>query len=233
MVKALIKKEREQIFRLFLDNDKLKFNEIEKFLGIRSNMVSYHLEKMLQECLLEKKGDYYVLTKNAEKYIPVFSNITGESMSPLAVVLVAVVNKDKILLIKRNNRPYKDYWGLIGGKILFGENFERASERLTSIRSKLDCSFVSVNSVLHEHVKNGDEIIHDFMLFFTKVRSKGLNFVDGKYGKLKWFNIKDISKVKIIPSDKWLIVNKLNSKVKIKEGFMKESNGRLSRFNFS
>ena len=46
---SLVKKEREEIFRLFLERTKLKFSEIERLTGIRSNMVSYHIEKMQKE----------------------------------------------------------------------------------------------------------------------------------------------------------------------------------------
>ena len=92
---SLVKEERARIFKLFLNNQKLKFSEIEKETGIRSNMVSYHIEKMQEENLLEKRGEYYYLTKNAEKYIPIFSNIVGEELSPLPVILVALVNKNK------------------------------------------------------------------------------------------------------------------------------------------
>ena len=106
---SLVKKEREEIFRMFLGDNKLKFNEIEKKLEIRSNMVSYHLDKMQEEGLLEKKGMYYYLTKEAERYLPILPHITGEGMSPLPVVLVAVIKDERILLIKRKRRPYKGY----------------------------------------------------------------------------------------------------------------------------
>ena len=68
-----MKKEREEIFRLFLNCDRLKFSDIEKALKIRSNMVSYHIEQMQKEKLLEKKGEYYFLTAGADKYSDIFS----------------------------------------------------------------------------------------------------------------------------------------------------------------
>jgi len=228
---SLVKKEREKIFRLFLENLKLKFNEIEKETGIRSNMVSYHLERMQEEGLLEKRGEYYLVTKNAEKYIPIFSNLIGKELSTLPVILVALINKNQILLMKRNRRPYKDYWSLIGGKMLLEEDFETASLRQVKEKTNLDCKYVGLSSVLHERVK-GDRIIkHSFILFFAKTITKNKNFIESPHGKLKWFNLKDIGKKeKIIPSDLWLIKNKLNSKIDVKEATMLEKGGKLSRF---
>jgi len=227
---SLVKKEREQIFRLFLDNTKLKFSEIEKQTGIRSNMVSYHIEKMQKEGLLEKRRGHYFLTKNAEKYLPIFSNLIGKELSPLPVILVAVMNKGKILLIKRNRRPYKNYWSLIGGKMLLKENFEQASLRQIKEKTDIDCKFVSLNSVLHERIKGDGIIKHSFILFFTKVKTGKINFKETSSGKLKWFDIKKIEKNKIIHSDLWLIENKLNSKIDVKNATMLEKEGKLSRF---
>lgn len=228
---SLVKKEREQIFKLFLDKNKLKFSEIEKEIGIRSNMVSYHLEKMQKEKLLEKRGEHYFLTKNAEKYLPIFSNLIGKELSPLPVILVALVNKDKILLIKRNRRPYKNYWSLIGGKMLLEEDFEKASLRQVKEKSDIDCKYISLNSVLHERVKGEGIIKHSFILFFTKTKTNDDEFKESLHGELKWFNIKDIGKKeKIIPSDLWLIKNKLKSKVDVVNATMSENKGNLSRF---
>src|SRR3989344_7547332 len=97
---SLVSKEREEIFKLFLDKFKLKFNEIEKAIKIRSNRLAYHINKMQKEGLIEKQNQYYLLTKDAEKYIPIFSNIIGKELGPTPIILVALINKDKILLIK-------------------------------------------------------------------------------------------------------------------------------------
>jgi len=47
---------------------------------------------------------------------------------------------------------------------------------------------------------------------------------------LKWFKIKDVVKEKIIPSDFWLIKNKLNSKIEVNSAKMQEQEGELKEF---
>lgn len=230
---GLIKKEREQIFKLFLQYDKLKFNEIEKALGIRSNMVSYHLEKMQEEDLVEKKGFYYYLTNKAERYLPIIPHVIGKELSPLPVVLVALVNNDKLLLIKRNIRPYKGYWSLIGGKMLHEESFKGASKRLIRNKAGINARFESINSVFYEHVESDDIIKHSFILFLTKMKTKEEKFKESEYGRLKWLKISEVDKEKIIPSDLWLIKNKLNSKIDVKSAHMIENQGELESFKFT
>ncbi len=232
MQKALNKKERSEIFKLFLENNRLKFNEIEKCLKIRSNMVSYHLTSMIKEGLLVKKGEYYLLTEHAEKYIPLFSNIFGMDIIPLPIVLVSVVNKNNILLIKRNKRPYKDYWSLIGGKLLLHEDFKEAALRLVKEKTGLDSEFVSLNNIMHERVEGSGIIKHSFMLIFIKVSVKNIKFKETRSGELKWFNIIKLSDDKIIPSDYWLIKNSLNKKIKIPRLYMQEKEGVISSHKF-
>ena len=228
---GLVKKEREQIFKLFAENTKLKFNEIEKSLKIRSNMVSYHLEKMQEEGLLEKKDDYYYLTKKAERYLPIISHIVGQELSPLPVMLIAIVNKDKILLIKRKKRPYQNYWCLIGGKMRMEENFEQAAKRVMQEETKLDAKYNGMASVLYERVKGEDIIKHSFIHFFVKMQAEDTEIKQSESGELKWFKIKDLDKEKIIPSDLWLIKNKLNSKLEVIDSEMKENQGELTEFS--
>ncbi|MFH0701437.1 MAG: NUDIX domain-containing protein [Candidatus Woesearchaeota archaeon] len=227
---SLVKKEREQIFKQFLDQTKLKFNEIEKELKIRSNMVSYHLTQMQKEGLLQKKGDFYSLTAAGEKYLPIFSHVIGAELGPLPVVLVAVMNKDKILLIQRNKRPYKNYWSMIGGKMKLEESFVDTALRLVKEKSGLDGKFVSINSVLHERVEGEGMIKHSFILFFVKVEVQGTIVKESEHGKLKWFKLKELEGEKIIPSDLWLIQNKLNSKLEINSARMEEKEGELKSF---
>ncbi|MGV8141663.1 MAG: NUDIX domain-containing protein [Candidatus Woesearchaeota archaeon] len=234
MQKSLNKKERAEIFKLFLENTKLKFNEIEKHLKIRSNMVSYHLTSMVHDGLLVKKGEYYLLTENAEKYIPMFSEIFGYDIGPLPVVLVAVMNKkqNRILLIKRNKRPYKNYWSMIGGKILLHEDFKDASIRKVREKTGLDSQFISVNDILHERVEGSGIVKHSFILLFTKVLVPVSKFKETRAGELKWFNIDRLDPESIIPSDYYLIKNSINKRYKMKNLYMHETDGKIFEHRF-
>lgn len=226
----MAKKEREQIFKLFSDNTTLKFSEIEKALKIRSNMVSYHLEKMQEEGLLKKEDEYYCLTKKAERYIPIITHVTGQELGPVPVALVAVLNKDKILLVKRSKRPYQKYWSLIGGKMRMEESFEQACLRVVKEKTGLDAGYDGLAGVLHERVEGEDIIKHSFIHFFARMAAKSLDFRQSGHGELKWFRIKDLNKEKIIPSDIWLIKNRLNARIDVTDSVMKENKGELSGF---
>lgn len=227
----LAKKARKQIFDLFSVHSKLKFNQIARALGLRSNMVAYHLECMQKDGVIEKKGLFYSLTCSAERQIPVFSR--GASVqSPLPIVLVAVMHKRKIVLLKRTKRPYMDYWGLIGGKLRFDETIFEAVKRLVREKTACDCSNVSLNSVLHERVIDSGVIKHSFVLFFAKVEIDACLLQNKGYGSLKCFSLKELKKADVIPSDLWLIKNKLSFRIKIPTLNLFECDDKLTNFKF-
>jgi len=229
-VGGVSKKEREDIFKLFLDATKLKFHEIEEALHLRSNHVAYHLGQMQKQGLLEKRGDYYFLTSSAERYLPIFPHITGKSLSPVPVVLVAAMYHGKILLIKRNNRPYKNYWSLIGGKMHMEETFSETTVRLVKQKTGIEIGDIAMNAVLQERVQGNDIIKHNFILFFMKTTAQSNKFKETPYGAPKWFQLKNIEKENIIPSDLWLIKHKLKAKADVKTAIMHEHEGTLSSF---
>ena len=204
---------RRKIFEQFLYNERLRFNEIEKATGIRSNELSYFLQKLIEEEILEKKGEAYGLHKEAEKYIPFFVSNQDE-LSPLPVVLVAYRNNGKIMLLKREKRPYAGHWGLISGRILLDETIKNCAMRVIKKKAFLDGSFEGINAVVHERSRADNRILHAFLLIVVTVRGNG---EIKEKNNLKWFSLEELDTVKVIPSDLWMIRTKLGKRIKISE----------------
>lgn len=195
----------QSILRLFLYNDRLKFNEIEKSSGKRSNILSYHIKKMLNEGIITKDHGFYKLSEDSESIIPYIT----EKRPVLPVVLVAIKENDRIFLHKREKRPYKGLLGLPGGRVLLGETIKEATERIMKEKFGVNCKFRKVNSVSIERIKKNNKIIHSFLLIFVTASTKDkINFTDLKR-----------SRKGIIESDYRLIKEDLNSKIKIKDIF--------------
>ncbi len=228
MEKNLAKKEREEIFNLFVKKRMLKFNEIEKILNIPSNSLSYHLNAMLKEKILEKDGEYYLLTKEAEQMIPFFAHITGKEKGPLTVIVAAITNKNKICLLRRAKRPYQGYWGMIGGKLRLNESIEECALREAKEETGLDCSFEGIRGVLHERVKEKDLVKHAFVLFLCELSTKKTDLNHGEEGELDWFDLNNLP-AKIIPSDTLMIKELLDKRFTYKEVMMTDKgNGELT-----
>ncbi|MBW3022771.1 NUDIX domain-containing protein [Candidatus Woesearchaeota archaeon] len=218
-------KKINHIFRQFLYNDRLKFSEIEKNTCIRSNELAYLLKRMVSEGILLKENQDYLLTEDYEKQIPHFSESIESSSLP--VVLIACVKDKKVLLIKRKKRVYKDYWSLPGGRIRAGETIKNATLRILKEKTFLDSKFVSINTVVNERYVNKGKIRSSFILFLTKAKPE--SEIKEKEA-VKWVNVVEAGKLRIIPSDLWLIQNKLNSRIKVAEEVIEEDNELTMKF---
>lgn len=93
----------QKVITQFLYNYRLKFNEIEKSLKIRSNKLSYHLKKLKEKGILDKKREFYRLSENAETLIP----YSTSKQSVLPVILITIKKIKKYFYIKEKKDPTK------------------------------------------------------------------------------------------------------------------------------
>ncbi|VVB79984.1 Uncharacterised protein [uncultured archaeon] len=193
----------KQILSLFLFNNKLKFNEVEKLLGVRSNKLDYHLKKLIKEGILEKVKEHYRLTETAEHLIPYIS----EKKSILPVILVKIGNEKEVFLHSREKRPYKGKLSLPGGRILFGEDISDATERIMLEKHNIKVKFERIESVSLENIYKKNKLVHSFFLILVSAKEKQ---------KISKQNVEK-SKKKMIESDYKLIKQKTPSGITIKK----------------
>jgi len=196
----------KEILSLFLTNKKLKFNEIEKLLKIRSNKLDYHIKKLISQNIIEKKNNFYKLTESSEYLIPYIS----EKNSLLPVVLILIGNNKKAFLYKREKRPYQEFLSLPGGRILLGESIKGSVKRIMKEKHKLNATLKKINSVSIEHIRRKNKIINSFLLILVTANIKErINFIDIE--KYKKYIIK--SDYKLIKKDykKAIGINTINS----------------------
>jgi|SRR3989344_1745174 len=192
----------EKVIGVFLYDQKLKFNEIEKLTKIRSNKLTYYLKELTKKGILEKDKEYYKLTDTSESLIPYLSS----KKSPLPIVLIHIGNNKESFLIKREKRPFKDLLGLPGGRLLVNESLPKATSRIMKEKYNISAKLRQINSITLEHVKKNKTTIHTFLLIQVTATTKD---------KIPLTNITK-NKGKIISSDHYLIKNNKNSEIKIK-----------------
>ncbi len=192
----------EKILQQFLYNEKLKFNEIEKHSNVKSNKLSYYIKRLLEDGIITKEQEFYKLSDKSEVLIPYIT----EKKTILPVILVAMKEKGKVFLHKREKRPYKDKLGLPAGRILLGETIKDATERIMKEKFNIKCTFRKVNSISTENIHKNNETVHSFLLILVTATTKD---------KIIYADLKK-NKREIITSDYKLIKEDLNSEVKVK-----------------
>ncbi len=194
----------KKILNLFLFNHGLKFNEIEKLTGKRSNKLAYHLKNLMKKDILKKQDNYYSLSETSEYFIPYLS----DKKAVLPAVLIFIGNKNSCFLFKREKRPYMGKLSLPGGRLLVGETIKQATKRIMEEKFNLPVSLEKIHSISLEHVKNETgRIMYGFLLIFVSATTKQ---------KIQTIEIEK-NKNKIIKSDCYLINNHLNKKAEVKE----------------
>jgi ADP-ribose pyrophosphatase YjhB (NUDIX family) len=152
--------------------------------------------------ILIKENSSYSLSKTSEQLVPYLS----EKNSILAVLLIHIGNNKSAFLQKRNKRPFKNFLGLPGGRILTGESIEQATQRILK-KSCITGKLSSMHSLSLEHTKDKEKnIVHSFILILVSAKTKD---------KLELINIEK-NKKNIISSDYILLKKDLNKKIDIK-----------------
>ena len=180
------------ILDLFLFSHKLKFNEIEKAIQVRSNKLNYHLQNLVKKGILIKENSSYFLTETAEHLIPYLS----EKKALIPVLLILIGNEKKAFLYERKKRPFKGMLSLPGGRLIIGESIPNAVKRIMKEKHNLEAKMTKINSISLEHVKKSGKILHSFILILVSAKTKELELT----------NI-DKNKLRIIKSDYHLIKN--------------------------
>ena len=93
---------KHRIYELFVRNKRLRFSDIEKSIGIKSNTLTYHLNSMVKEGMLQKEDDEYQLSAHGEKLLPFFAHITQRITGGCLPVVLAAIVKDNQILRQRN-----------------------------------------------------------------------------------------------------------------------------------
>ena len=151
-----------KILEQFLYSQKLKFSEIEKSVGVRSNKLNYHLQKLVKKGVLVKSGNFYELSESSEHIIPYLSN----KKHVMGVVLIHVGDSEKAFLIKREKRPYKGKLSLPGGRLVLGESIGDGAVRILK-KFGVDGKFGKVNSVSLEHLRKGEKVVASYLLIYV------------------------------------------------------------------
>lgn len=70
-----------------------------------------------------------------------------EYKNPALTVDTIIVEDNRVVLIKRLNNPYKDYWAIPGGFVEYGEKIEHAAIREAKEETGLDITLTKLVGV--------------------------------------------------------------------------------------
>ncbi|HLD57266.1 MAG TPA: NUDIX domain-containing protein [archaeon] len=125
----------------------------------------------------------------------------------LPVVLGAVINRNNILLMKKNKSLFTDLWGLPSGKVNKGEHVNEAITRKMAEKAELTVQYEGMLSTISEILMESGSVVDHFLMFLCKLKTDNYGYHNNGDGQFRWFDLTDIDNFKqiIIPSDFELI----------------------------
>jgi ADP-ribose pyrophosphatase YjhB (NUDIX family) len=172
----------DKILKRFSRYEKLKFNDLKE--EVPSNKLSYHLKKLIQENLLEKKQDHYFLTDKGEEKLCYLQD-KGSLKQPIHDVFLLPFKDGKYIIQKRTKRPFLNTYIPIGARIRKGESiFETAEKKLKKdtcmtgdlhFKGIIDVKTFKQNKLFLHHILNVF-LIDNLQGDLTPSTPKGENF---------------------------------------------------------
>ncbi len=153
--------------------------------------------------------------------------------NPLPVVLIALFNKNKILLAKRKREPYKGFYGILGGRQTFGMLTEDIvkKEVMEEVGFTVKEGSIEIRGLYSEIFLDKGGNPRDHLIFRTckaEVDKKISDDIEGTdIERFEWFDLplsEDIKR-KMIPTDLLMLEHILSDKnYDFKEFVMRETN---------
>lgn len=128
----------------------------------------------------------------------------------IPVVVAGIIERDHILLLKRNRNPFKGMWSLPGGKVAFDEFVTHAMEREVLEETGLRVTYMEFLGIVSELLKENREIRKGHLISVFRVGVSQSELRNSIEGDLRWFDSDELKECKhqIIPTD-FLITTKM------------------------
>lgn len=183
------------------------YAELQKPTGLTSDHFNFHIARLVELKLVGKleRGKYQLTAKGKEYANKMDTdNNTIEKQPKVAVLLCVekkINGKTHYLFQQRRKHPYYGFWGLISGKIRWGETIIQTAARELMEEAGIEADW-QYAGVYHEHSSTGGELLEDKVFHVIRgVNPKGVLVEDFEGGHNAWLTRAEaLAKEKVYPS---------------------------------
>lgn len=201
---SLFSDEKRRKILFELEEKPKKFVELKKIMALKSNILSYNLNILISEKIVNKNGLSYSLSDYGKYMMPYVYKYNDASLIPMPCIAVIVRKGNKILIRTKDKEPCKGMKIFIGGKMNLGEDLFEAAKRHT--KEKVDINIKNLKVIcVNNYVSKKDSAIAHYVVFFITANPVGTP------KKASWQD-PDKIKYRMFPDNKFIIKNMLNNK---------------------
>jgi ADP-ribose pyrophosphatase YjhB (NUDIX family) len=195
-------KAQVSILRSLRHANSARYSELMRPTGLESDVFKFHLRKLLQQKIIEKKiSGEYALTSAGKEFANNLSRVANSALKQpkLSVAVIAsrqTPNEIQYLFQMRQRNPFYGFWGCISGPAQWGESFEKTAkyefEKQTGLRANYKVLFFHRKTDVHETT---GEILEDKL--FTVVEASDIEGrIENKWsgGFNAWMSLSELKK---------------------------------------
>lgn len=170
--------------------------------GLESEHMNYHLKKLIEYGLVEKKNMLYSLTDTGKDYC----NLTDDEMRELekqpktSVILwctrINPQGEREHLINRRLRHPYYGKVGRLTGKVRYGETLVQAAKRELYEETGLEASSCKLVEIYHKlRTKPDGEVVQDVLFYIVQMEKFTGHLIEKtKYQENFWLSEKNPDK---------------------------------------
>ena len=201
----------------------LLFNPVSSFSQMNSTKISsdhfnFHLKRLIDlGCVVKNKEGLYILTAEGKEFANRLDTNENKierqaKIGALVCPIRLVNNQIEYLLQQRLKQPYFGYWGLLGGKIKWGETTVDAALRELKEETGLTAQVELVGIKHKTDYDENKKLLEDKYFYLHKaINIEGELIENFEGGKNKWMSPKQILETKNLFTDVEESLDMINS----------------------
>ncbi|MBD3407836.1 MAG: NUDIX domain-containing protein [Candidatus Lokiarchaeota archaeon] len=115
--------------------------------------------------------------------------------NPSPTVDTIILDKDRVVLVKRKNEPYKGMWVLPGGFVDYGETVEEAAVREVMEETGLEIKLKAILGVYSDPARDPRKHIQSTVFIAQYISGTPIGGDDA--AEAKWFTLEELNKVSL------------------------------------
>ena len=187
---------QREILGKLMFNPKQRFSDLQ-LEEITSKHFNYHLKKLVDEGLIDKEGDMYVLTDKGKDHVGQIDDVRLQVEKQPKISVGVLVRRfddgvEEFFLSKRLKQPYYGKVGGFTGKVRFGETLEETARRELQEEAGVEDGEFKLAGIVRKMAYKGEREDRNFvqdqiMILFLVENVEGNLLEETKESKNFWY----------------------------------------------
>jgi 8-oxo-dGTP pyrophosphatase MutT (NUDIX family)/predicted transcriptional regulator len=206
------------ILKKLLFAESLKFSELRPDNNVENNLLTFHLDRLIKDGLVQKTEDGYKLTPTGKEFANRMDTDNNKvqrqgKISALQCCYRNINGELEFLVYTRLKHPFYGCQGYPSGKVQYGEQVIAASKRELLEETGL-IGDPEIFMIDHYIVYKDNELVEDKYFYFCRYLNPTGELTQSEEGKFEWVKESELDKVWTKPAEPIERMRYINERIK-------------------